>query len=155
MSSEDGYDFLKFRINGQKVGEWSGIDSDWTFVSFPVNAGQNSFMWEYDKDWSASAGDDCAYVDYIVFPPIDLGNSTSILETKLDVVFYPNPTIGSFSILLNDNKDHKINIYNISGKLISSTIGNSKINFDLSKYPSGTYTLQLMPENITYQIVKN
>ncbi len=136
MSSEDGYDFLKFRINGQKVGEWSGIDSDWTFVSFPVNAGQNSFMWEYDKDWSASAGDDCAYVDYIVFPPIDLGNSTSILEAKLDVVFYPNPTIGSFSILLNDNKDHKINIYNISGKLISSTIGNSKINFDLSKYPS-------------------
>ena len=50
MSSEDGYDFLKFKINGQKVGEWSGIDADWSFVSFPVSPGQVTFKWEYDKE---------------------------------------------------------------------------------------------------------
>ena len=36
VSSEFNFDFLKFKINGTKVGEWSGEDTVWSFASFPV-----------------------------------------------------------------------------------------------------------------------
>ena len=36
VSSEQHYDYLKFYINNNKEGEWSGIQ-DWDLVTFPVN----------------------------------------------------------------------------------------------------------------------
>ncbi len=153
MSSEEDYDFLKFKINGQKVGEWSGIDAGWSFVSFPVNAGQNTFKWEYDKDWSGSAGQDCAFVDYIVFPPIDLG-TVSLEENFTNIKLFPNPTMGIFEITFSDNKNHTALIYDINGKLIYSENSSENITFNISKNAAGTYTVKIMPEGITYQIVK-
>ena len=35
VSSELNKDELKFKINGIKVGEWSGEDVTWSYVSFP------------------------------------------------------------------------------------------------------------------------
>jgi hypothetical protein len=153
MSSEQDYDFLKFKINSQKVGEWSGIDAGWSLVSFPVNAGQNIFKWEYDKDWSGSAGQDCAFVDYIVFPPIDLG-TVSLEESFTNIKLFPNPTMGSFEITFSDNKDHTVLIYDINGKLIYSENSSENITFNISENAAGTYTVKIMPERITYQIVK-
>jgi hypothetical protein len=154
MSSEEDYDFLKFKINGQKVGEWSGIDIDWSLVTFPVNAGQVMFKWEYDKDWSSSDGQDCAFIDYIVFPPIDLG-TVSLEENFVDIKLFPNPTMGSFEISFSDNRNHIALIYDIDGKLIYSENSSENIKFDISKNAAGTYTVKIMPEGITYQIVKN
>ena len=153
MSSEQDYDFLKFKINSQKVGEWSGIDAGWSLVSFPVNAGQNTFKWEYDKDGGFSEGQDCAFVDYIVFPPIDLG-TVSLEENFTNIKLYPNPTMGSFEITFSDNKNHTALIYDFNGKLIYSENSSENINFDISKNATGTYTVKIMPEGITYQIVK-
>ncbi|MDP7567743.1 MAG: C25 family cysteine peptidase, partial [Flavobacteriales bacterium] len=39
VSSEQDYDYLQFYIDGNKQGEWSGIDNSWSFVSFPVTVG--------------------------------------------------------------------------------------------------------------------
>ena len=72
VSSEDDYDYLKFYIDGALQAEWSG-EVSWEEVSFPVTAGQHTFKWEYYKDVSISSGDDCAWLDYIVFPPIASG----------------------------------------------------------------------------------
>ena len=69
VSSEGNYDYLKFYINGNEQGSWSG-DVDWTEAIFDVAAGNNIFKWEYSKDGSVSSGEDCAWVDFIVFPPI-------------------------------------------------------------------------------------
>ena len=67
VSSESGYDFLKFYIDGTEKGSWSGT-VDWSEVSYDVAAGERTFKWVYSKDGSVSSSDDCAWIDYIVFP---------------------------------------------------------------------------------------
>ena len=67
VSSESGYDHLKFYIDGVREGRWSG-EKDWAQVSFGVTAGTRTFKWTYSKDGSESEGDDTAWIDDIVFP---------------------------------------------------------------------------------------
>ncbi|MFB0525602.1 MAG: glycoside hydrolase family 5 protein [Phycisphaerae bacterium] len=67
VSSESGFDYLNFSIDGVEKGKWSG-EQDWTEVSFPVNEGTRTFEWTYSKDGSASDGDDTAWIDDITFP---------------------------------------------------------------------------------------
>jgi hypothetical protein len=69
VSSENNYDFMRFFINGTQMGQWSGT-VPWTRVAYPVTAGQKTFEWRYVKDGSVSGGSDCAWVDYIIFPPM-------------------------------------------------------------------------------------
>lgn len=69
VSSESNYDFLTFSIDGNSLGSWSG-NIGWTQATFTVQAGERTFEWKYDKDFSVSHGSDCAWVDYIVFPPV-------------------------------------------------------------------------------------
>ncbi len=69
VSSENSYDILKFYIDGSLVGQWSG-EVDWSFAEFPVTEGEHNFKWEYSKDVYVTNGDDCAWIDYIVFPPV-------------------------------------------------------------------------------------
>lgn len=68
VSSEVGYDFLVFSIDGSTMGSWAG-NIGWTEGTFPVQAGERTFSWSYEKDVSVSNGSDCAWVDFIVFPP--------------------------------------------------------------------------------------
>ena len=67
VSSEAGFDYLKFYVDGTEEGKWSG-DEDWAEVSFPVTPGTRTFEWTYSKDGSASEGDDTAWIDDIGFP---------------------------------------------------------------------------------------
>ena len=155
VSSEQDYDFLKFKINGSKVGEWSGVDNAWSFVSYPVSPGFNTFKWEYEKDGGWEDGQDCAWIDYIVFPPIDLGQNTYIDEHSFSFELFPNPTMGSFNLIFNDVKNHKVEVYGTNGKLISSLVNQKGTTIvDLENYSAGTYTVKILPEGITYQIVK-
>lgn len=68
VSSEGNWDYLKFWIDGQVLGEWSGT-APWSEVTFDVNQGERTFIWQYSKDGSVDSGADCAWVDDIVFPP--------------------------------------------------------------------------------------
>ena len=67
VSFESSFDSLRFHIDDEEIGEWSG-DLDWQEVSFPVEAGRHTFRWAYSKDSSVSEGDDTAWIDDIVFP---------------------------------------------------------------------------------------
>ncbi|MDD4672130.1 MAG: M14 family zinc carboxypeptidase [Bacteroidales bacterium] len=67
VSSESGWDHLRFYVDGNENGKWSGA-INWTEVTFPVTAGNHTFKWEYSKDYSSSSGSDCAWIDYIIFP---------------------------------------------------------------------------------------
>jgi hypothetical protein len=69
LSSEASFDFLKFYIDGEVAGQWSG-NVDWSREVFFVPEGDHTFKWEYVKDNMVSSGDDCAWVDFIVFPPM-------------------------------------------------------------------------------------
>lgn len=67
VSSENNYDYLRFLIDGEEVGSWSG-EVAWSEESYPVSAGEHTFAWVYEKDYIVSGGDDCAWVDFINFP---------------------------------------------------------------------------------------
>lgn len=68
VSSQQDADYLFFSIDGVTTGVWSG-EAGWADHVFPVMAGQRTFSWKYTKDYAISEGSDCAWLDYIVFPP--------------------------------------------------------------------------------------
>ena len=67
VSSEVVFDYLSFSIDGAVKDEWDG-EVDWKQVSFPVENGAHTLKWSYEKDSSASRGQDTAWIDDIVFP---------------------------------------------------------------------------------------
>jgi hypothetical protein len=67
VSSESGWDFLRFYIDGAEQQRWSG-SVDWTRASYPTTAGTHTFRWAYTKDGSQSTGSDAAWVDFIEWP---------------------------------------------------------------------------------------
>ncbi len=68
VSSEASYDFLEFYIDNTKKGSWSGTSEGWTMEKFAVASGEHTFRWVYAKDYSATGGSDCAWIDYIMLP---------------------------------------------------------------------------------------
>ncbi len=68
VSSEQSYDFLRFYVDGEKLGEWSGANNSWTEAVYDISAGGHIFKWQYEKDGSDEGGSDCAWVDYISLP---------------------------------------------------------------------------------------
>ena len=75
---------------------------------------------------------------------------------KQYIKLFPNPTMGTFSVTFNNNQNHQIQIMDVNGKVIHSAknISAEKWNFDISEFSSGTYLIKVLPENITYQIIK-
>ena len=66
-STEGDRDKLTFYIDNEAEGVWSG-ETEWTLVSFPVYSGLRRFRWIYMKDSSGSYGDDCCWIDDVLFP---------------------------------------------------------------------------------------
>jgi len=67
VSSENGYDYLRFFIDDILIDEWEG-DISWDQVGYVITSGVHTFTWQYYKDGSVSSGEDCAWIDNIVFP---------------------------------------------------------------------------------------
>ena len=78
VSSESGFDLLKFCIDGVEQDKWSG-EEDWAEVSFAVAEGTRTFEWTYSKDGSVSGGEDTAWIDDIVFPGGRQGPESSLV----------------------------------------------------------------------------
>jgi len=73
VSSESGWDFLRFYLDGVMLQQWSG-DVGWLSYSFPLTAGAHSLEWRYVKDPNLSVGLDAAFIDNITLPvlvPVD------------------------------------------------------------------------------------
>ncbi len=69
VSSESGWDFLKFFTDGALVQQWSG-DIGWTTFSFPLATGAHTFEWRYEKDANESVGLDAAFIDNLDLPSV-------------------------------------------------------------------------------------
>ncbi|HXT39356.1 MAG TPA: hypothetical protein VN887_04980 [Candidatus Angelobacter sp.] len=67
VSSEAGWDFLEFYLNGVRLGRWSG-EVGWASFQFRVVAGLNTLEWRYSKDANFSAGLDAAFIDNVYLP---------------------------------------------------------------------------------------
>ncbi|MQP23682.1 hypothetical protein GFJ94_01235 [Flavobacterium sp. LMO8] len=65
VSSESGYDYFRFYIDGVQQNQWSG-NVGWTQLTIPLAAGARTLRWQYSKDGSSISGDDAAYLDNII-----------------------------------------------------------------------------------------
>ncbi|MCB0805150.1 MAG: T9SS type A sorting domain-containing protein [Bacteroidales bacterium] len=83
VSSEADYDYLRFYIDNNEQDSWSG-EEGWQEASFDVTAGTHTFKWVYEKDYSVANGEDCAWIDYIIFPSAGgSANPLSVFATAL------------------------------------------------------------------------
>jgi hypothetical protein len=121
VSSESNYDYLRFFIDGYGPGQWSG-EVGWSEETFPVTAGNHTFKWSYDKDSSISNGSDCAWVDYIIFPPLQPPAYPDIMV---------NPINFNVNLSQGDTTDRNLRI---------SNSGEAELTYDISlDYVSRSY----------------
>ncbi len=162
VSSEEGYDFLRFFIDETEIEKWSG-EENWSRKSYPVNLGSHSFKWSYTKDVGAVSGSDKAWVDYIVFPAMGLINDVSSIKQDIELDFYPNPVQEVAYIKFDNVEEQVITVQLIDplGKAsqISSQsyrMGKQQIELSLDDLASGAYTLVLSGKNSvsTIQFIK-
>ncbi len=140
LSSEAEWDFLRFYIDYTLMGEWSG-ELDWEMVSYPVTQDFHTFRWVYEKDSYTSSGEDCAWVDFIVFPPLDI--ATGIIHHNNDegdftINISPNPARSNLNIAytLGSSTEVEIVIYDLLGHKIMNVMTNAQ-------HQEGEYNLQL------------
>ncbi len=150
VSSESGYDYLKFYIDATETGSWSGTSDVWSLAKYPVTAGSHIFKWTYLKDGSVNSGSDCAWVDYILLPagsPDGINNYEASLK-GVTLICYPNPFNETTTLSYSLNKASKVSlvVYNSYGKEISTLVNGSKqlegshnVVFDGSKLSAGIY----------------
>lgn len=68
VSSEFGWDFIRFTINGALFEADSG-DLDWVRFAYWLGEGSYVLRWTYEKDFSISDGADAAWLDSLSFTP--------------------------------------------------------------------------------------
>jgi hypothetical protein len=112
VSSESGYDFLRFYIDDVQQGQWAGTVA-WSQETYSVAAGTHTFRWTYSKDGSVSSGDDCAWIDYIVFP--SFGASAPSFSVSPTSLAYGNVYVGQ-------NATQSFTITNSGGAALSGNI---------------------------------
>ena len=119
------YDYLSFSINDNEINKWAG-DIDWSFESFPVNEGINNFKWKYIKDQGVVSGEDAAWIDYIVFPPLesnsqcatgDLNQDNSIniqdIVLLINLVLNPQEPTQQELCFSDLNQDNALNVLDV------------------------------------------
>ena len=131
-SSEQGgtgsvYDYLEFFINDQSQELLIGGESDWTEYSVNVPTGGHTFRWVYQKDGAQSSGEDCVWLDQIIFPAgsvpplnIDFGDvNLDGMVSIFDVILSVNFMMGNFDFTVEQaqnadmNLDGIVNIYDV------------------------------------------
>jgi len=69
VSSESGYDYLRFYIDGvEQSGKISG-NVDYVQKSYSITSGSHTLKWVYAKDSMYSSGSDAGWLDKVVFTP--------------------------------------------------------------------------------------
>lgn len=151
VSSESGYDHLRFYVDDVKLGEWSG-EKDWELVMAQIPEGEHLLKWVYIKDVSVSNGDDCAWIDYITFP----GTATIMnIEQRIfnqGFSVYPNPGAGEFWINSPDDQlIEQLSIFDLSGKqIVQYKAFNNSRPLDLKMLKTGMYVIKLETKNAVF-----
>ena len=81
VSSELGWDFLSFLVDGVQQQQWSG-ELGWATFSFPLTAGPHLMEWRYSKDPNNNFGFDTAFIDNINLPVVVGVNGSTPAQLK-------------------------------------------------------------------------
>jgi len=160
VSSESGYDFLRFYIDDNEKDKWSG-EVAWERKVFAVSPGTHSFTWSYSKDMSADSGQDKAWVDYIVFPAMGIvsGNIENTLPSTA-MKLYPNPATETAELLFENTRTQKVSIQIIdqNGQIVriiekqQYEKGQQKVQFHIENLAAGKYTVLIKTNDQTSTI---
>ena len=157
ISSELNYDFLRFFIDDDEKGKWSGI-SGWEKISYDVTPGIHYLHWEYKKDGTETYNSDCGWIDNIL-----IVNGTTGIEREYGNLpndsklyqNYPNPfnPVTDISFYIANDNEVRLSIFNSSGQLVKELV-KEKLNkgmhtaiFNASSLNSGIYFYTLEVEN--------
>ena len=148
-STETGYDFLVFYVDGQRYGRWAG-ETGWTYISFMIPEGTHHLTWSYEKDGGATGGQDCVWVDNIMLPPMEVvldvdedGPSTGSGNTGT-FTLYPNPTHGDFTVELHQTS--QVSVFNAMGQQVlnlNEASGSQRLHLDAT----GVYFVRISNAN--------
>lgn len=146
VSSEEGYDFLKFYIDNNVQDSWSGSIS-WRRASFEVTPGMHTFKWEYVKDSYYSSGSDMAMIDNIDLPMV--ASSTGIDDVANGTMMvYPNPATQNTQLILDEQFagiGAQYQLFDLSGRLLQQAeIVTTTTNIALKNYADGIYVLKVL-----------
>lgn len=151
VSSESGYDYLRFYVDEMKLGEWSG-NLDWELATAEIPEGEHLLKWVYIKDYSVNYGEDCAWIDYITFP-----GTATIMNIEQRIInegfsIYPNPGAGEFWINTPDNQlIEQLSVFDLSGKqIVQHKAFNSSKPLDLKMLKTGIYVIKLETKNAVF-----
>ncbi|MBN8681132.1 MAG: T9SS type A sorting domain-containing protein [Chitinophagales bacterium] len=153
-SSEEGYDFLRFYIDNELMGEWSGA-LPWTEVSYPLSAGLHKITWSYEKDEFSSQGSDRVWVDGIILPAYQTVVATNAPQLSAEVQIAPNPFANEtvLSINLQQAETLNIQITDLSGRTIRSIntgkqypAGLNLVPLSFESLPNGLYLVSIRSE---------
>lgn len=90
VSSEAGFDYLRFYVDGEEKAAWSG-EVPWGESSFVVFGGTHTLTWAYEKDEIVSEGQDAAWVDQIILPANATVLSVETAQRSVEWQLAPNP----------------------------------------------------------------
>ena len=146
VSSEPWYDYLRFYIDGNQQGQWSGLE-DWTKESFAVNPGVHTFKWAYEKDALVAENDDCAWLDEIKLPTGNvLGVATGVEEESSFVRIYPNPFVNN--LFIQNNGEAIVKLQNALGQIIfEKEIYNNEVVYLDNNLPAGMYLIEVTKDH--------
>lgn len=77
VSSESGWDYLTFYVDGVQQNRISGTQ-DWAKMTYTLASGSHTLNWTYSKDSSGSYGSDAGWVDWVSFTDTASSSSTAI-----------------------------------------------------------------------------
>lgn len=100
ISSEDGYDFFTYTIDGVETWSDSG-DYPWTRVGFYVPTGTHTLRWTYAKDGTQTAGTDSLCLDQVTFSSLQ-----QMLSDTLDLSTLTWSMTGNGYWFLEDYETH-------------------------------------------------
>jgi len=123
VSCEDGWDFLRFYMDGALLGEWTG-EVAWGVVSYALTSDIHTFRWEYWKDPECcTGGADAAWIDEVILPQTEqtfIHTSISEPATGTGLSVFPNPSNGQAGIrfsLLNEGPV-RLEMFDAQGRLV-------------------------------------
>lgn len=140
VSSEEGWDYLRFYIDNQMQDEWSG-EVNWTLASYPITAGTHTLSWIYEKDEFVASGSDAAWVDNIILPGM-ISSSVQNFGESESFVLYPNPSKDVINIKTSHGGVFSYAITDISGRLLERCNSISlPAQLSIQHLPDGMYQL--------------
>ena len=150
VSSEGGYDFLRFKVNGTTNQSWSG-EIPWSEHTYTLNPGDYVLSWSYEKDVIFNSGTDAAWIDNIILPPSISVGIDELTAYASGVTAYPNPVsdVLVVSSEIAGNESVRLVVQDMSGRVISdqryaANAHAGRFELNAATWADGVYVVRLI-----------